>query len=199
MSCAGPRRFSPGCLARLFANPRTVSGNPENRDSGAAHPAGPASSVESCLAVLRDAEAAPLPAIPRAPSWRRSDTWLPPAQKSLPAYCTQLLPQQGVTREVGEEILRGVCRGRHEFITRDSCRNARSAVLGGLDTHNLSQAADIYIARPRDLLWKSNDELNFAANFEIGISKEIESAVTDIPRVGVHLASLRLPRVNPHW
>src|SRR6267378_1705334 len=103
-----------------------------------------------------------------------------PSTKTLPTYCTQLLPQQGVTREVGEEILRGVCRG-------------------GLDTHNLSQAADIYIARPRDLLWKSNDELNFAANFEIGISKEIESAVTDIPRVGVHLASLRIPRVNPHW
>src|SRR6267143_2113565 len=121
-----------------------------------------------------------------------------PSTKTLPTYCTQLLPQQGVAREVGEEILRGVCRGRHEFITRDSCRNARPAVLGGLDTHNLSQAADIYIARPRDLLWKSNDELNFAANFEIGISKEIESAVTDIPRVGVHLASLRLRRETRH-
>jgi hypothetical protein len=100
---------------------------------------------------------------------------------------------------MGEEILRGVCRGRHEFITRDFRRNARLAVLGGLDTHNLSQTADIYIARPRDLLWKSDDELNFAANFEIGISKEIESAVTDIPRVGVHLASLGLPWENPHW
>src|SRR3984893_13326355 len=121
-----------------------------------------------------------------------------PSAKILPGYCTQLLPQQGVTREVGKEILRGVCRGRHEFITRDFRRNARPAVLGGLDTHNLSQAADIHIAGPRDLLWKSDDELNFAANFEIGISKEIESAVTDIPRVGVHLASLRLPRENPH-
>jgi hypothetical protein len=49
------------------------------------------------------------------------------------------------------------------------------------------------------LLWKSDDELNFAANFEIGIRKEIESAVTDIPRVGVHLASLGLPWENPHW
>src|ERR1700687_5217940 len=46
--------------------------------------------------------------------------------------------------ESGEEILRGVCRGRHEFIPRDFRRNARLAVLGGLDTHNLSQAADIY-------------------------------------------------------
>src|SRR5467141_1040359 len=99
---------------------------------------------------------------------------------------------------VGEEILRGVCRGRQEFITRDFRRNACPTVLGGLDTHNLSQAADIYIARPCDLLWKSDDELNFAANLEIGISKEIESAVTDIPRVGVHLASLGLPREHPH-
>src|SRR6266852_8470838 len=121
-----------------------------------------------------------------------------PSTKILLAYCTQLLPQQGVTREVGEEILRGVCRGRHEFITRDFRRNACPAVLGGLDTHNLSQTADIYIARPRDLLWKSDDELNFAANLEIGISEEIESAVTDIPRVGVHLASLRHPRANTH-
>src|SRR6266480_1006619 len=122
-----------------------------------------------------------------------------PSTRILPGYCTQLLPQRGVTREVREEILRGVCRGRHEFITRDFRRNAYLAVLGGLDTHNLSQAADIYIARPRELLWKSDDELNLATNFEIGISNEEESAVTDIPRVGIHLASLRLPRVNPHW
>src|SRR6266705_2833867 len=112
-----------------------------------------------------------------------------PSTRILPAYCTQLLPQWGVTREVGEEILRGVCRGRHEFITRDFRRNAYLAFLGGLDTHNLSQAADIYIARPRELLWKSDDELNLATNFEIGISNEEESAVTDIPRVGLHLSS----------
>src|SRR6266481_5333653 len=121
-----------------------------------------------------------------------------PSAKILPGYCTQLPPQQGVIREVGEEILRSVCRGRHEFITRDFRRNARLPVLGGLDTHNLSQATDIYIAGPRDLLRKSDDELNFAANFEIGVSDEVESAVTDIPRVGVHLASLGLPRKNPH-
>src|SRR5260370_15913797 len=121
-----------------------------------------------------------------------------PSTKILPAYCTQLLPQQGATREMGEEILRGVCRGRHEFITRDFRRNARLAVLGGLDTHNLSQTADIYIARPRDLLWKSDDELNFAANFEIGIRKELDSAVTVIPRLGVHLPFLGLPHQTPH-
>src|ERR1700674_5002251 len=82
-SCAGPRRFFPGFLARLFANLRTASGSPENRDLGAALLGGPASSAESCHAVLRDVEAVPLPAIPRARSWRRSDTWLPPAEKSL--------------------------------------------------------------------------------------------------------------------
>src|ERR1700694_4118542 len=121
-----------------------------------------------------------------------------PRTKILPAYCTQLLPQPGVTQKSGEEILRGVCRGGHEFIPRDFRGNARPAVLGGLDTHNLSQATDIYIARLRDLLWKSDHELNFAANLEIGISKEIESAVANIPRVGVHLASLSFPRENPH-
>src|SRR5258708_3842021 len=82
MSCAGPRRFFPEFLARLLAIPRTVSGSSENHDSGAARPAGPASSAESCHAVLRDAEAARLPAIPRAQSWRRSDTWLPPAENA---------------------------------------------------------------------------------------------------------------------
>src|SRR5713101_5924897 len=81
LSCAGPRQFFPEFPVRFFAVPRTASGSPENRDLEAARPAGPASSAESCHAVLRDAEAAPLPAIPRAPSWRRSDTWLPPAQK----------------------------------------------------------------------------------------------------------------------
>src|SRR5712692_7171546 len=82
MPCAGPRRFFPEFLALLLAIPRTVSGSPETHDSGAARPAGPASSAESCPAVSRDAEAARLPAIPRAQSWRRSDTWLPPAENA---------------------------------------------------------------------------------------------------------------------
>src|SRR5260370_39158788 len=107
-------------------------------------------------------------------------------------------PPQGLTRDGGQDILGSVCCARHKFLPGDFRRDPRLPVLGGLDTHNLSQATDIYVAGPRDLLWKSDDELNFAANFEIGVSDEVESAVTDIPRVGVHLASLGLPRKNPH-
>jgi len=43
-----------------FCNSRNASGSPENRDLGAALPGGQLSSAESCRAVLRDAEEAPL-------------------------------------------------------------------------------------------------------------------------------------------
>src|SRR5258708_11310436 len=80
MSYAGLQRFFPECPGRVFAILRSVSGIPENRDSGAALPAARASSAESCRAILRDAEAALLPVIPRAQFLRRSDTWLPPGK-----------------------------------------------------------------------------------------------------------------------
>src|SRR5207245_5447804 len=83
MSCADRRRFFPRCRARFFAVRRTASGSPENRDSGVARPEGPASSGESCHAVLQDEEEGHLPAIPRSQSWHRSDNWLPPAEKRL--------------------------------------------------------------------------------------------------------------------
>src|SRR6266478_6200765 len=77
MSYAGPRRFFPEFPGRLFAIPRSASGIPENHDLGAALPAAPVSSAESYRAVLRDAEAALLPVIPRAPFVSRSDTCVP--------------------------------------------------------------------------------------------------------------------------
>src|SRR5258705_13640191 len=82
----------------------------------------------------------------------------------------------GREQELSEKRGKILCsrrRGRHEFIASDFRGNAHSAVLGGLDTHNLSQAADVYIARLRDLLRKSNDEFNFVANLEIGSGEEI--------------------------
>src|SRR6266852_411592 len=118
-----------------------------------------------------------------------------PQQKTHPLYCTQLWLRVG-TYPKNREILRGVCRGRHEFIARDFCGDAHSAVFGGLDAHNLSQTADIYVARLRDLLRKSNDEFNLVANFEIGISKEVQPAVTDIPRVSVQFAAFGFARQN---
>src|SRR5713226_266776 len=146
-SCAVPRQFFPEFPVRLFAVPRTSSGSPENRGSRAARPAAPAWSAESCPAVLQDAEAAPLPAIPRAQSWRRSDTWLPPAEKLFYGIVPSCCRERGVTRKLGEEeILRGSRRRRHKLIARDFRGNAQPAVLSGLDPHNLSQAADLYIA-----------------------------------------------------
>ena len=83
-----------------------------------------------------------------------------------------MLPPKGVNQErAGEEkVLRGARRRRYEFIARDFGGNARPAVLGGFDTYNLSQTADIYIARLRDLLRKSDDELNLAAELELNPS-----------------------------
>src|SRR6267143_2131562 len=49
-----------------------------------------------------------------------------------------------------------------------------------------------------DLLWERNDELDLAANFEIGLSKEVEPSVTDIPRVRVQFASIGFSWQNPH-
>jgi hypothetical protein len=101
-------------------------------------------------------------------------------------------------RKVGEECLRGGRRGRHEFIARNFRGNAHAPVFGGLDTHNFSQAADIHIARLRDLLWKNDNKFDLAANFEIGIGKEVQAAVTDIPRARVHFPSFGIPRQKPH-
>src|ERR1700676_2015405 len=123
-----------------------------------------------------------------------------PSREILPPYCTQLSTRGGSRpkRGRGEKVLCSGRRGRHEFIARDFRGNAHPAVLGGLDTHNLSQAADIYIARLIDLLWECDDEFDLAANFEIGLSMEVEPSVTDIPRVRVQFVSLGLPRQNPH-
>src|SRR6266852_592214 len=121
-----------------------------------------------------------------------------PSRKRFHRIVLSCCRERGVTQKVGEEILRGGRRRRHEFIARDFRGNAHPAVLSGFDTHNLSQAADIYIAGLRDLLRKSDDELNLAANFEIGSGQEVEPAVTDIPRVRVQFASFGLPRQNPH-
>src|SRR5258708_6661465 len=121
-----------------------------------------------------------------------------PSRKTFHSIVLSCRRKRGVTRKVGEEVLRGGRRGRHEFIARDFRGNAHPAVLSGLDTHNLSQAADIYVARLRDLLRQSDDGLNLAANFELGIGEEVKPAVTDIPRVRVQLAPFGLPRQNPH-
>jgi len=51
-----------------------------------------------------------------------------------------------------------------------------------LDAHNLSQAADIYIARLIGLLWECDDEFDLAADFELA-HKEVRPSVTDIPGV----------------
>src|SRR5258708_17933818 len=92
------------------------------------------------------------------------------------------------------EIVRGRGSGRHEFVARDFRGNAHSAVFGGFDAHNLSQAADIYVARLRNLLRENDDEFNLAANFEIGISEKIQSAVTDVPLACVYFAAPHLAR-----
>src|SRR5258708_12173880 len=97
----------------------------------------------------------------------------------------------------GEEILRGSCRSRDEFISGDFCSNAHGSVPGGLSPHNLSLAADIYITRLGDLLRKGNHEFDFAANFEIGVSDKVQAAVTDVARVPVQFASFG-PPCNPH-
>src|SRR5260370_6732963 len=88
--------------------------------------------------------------------------------------------------------------GGNEFIARDFRRYAHFAVPGGLDAHNLALAADIYVTRLRDLLRKSDYELDFAADFEIGVSKEVQPAVTDIASLRVQFTLFRLPRYNPH-
>ena len=72
-----------------------------------------------------------------------------------------------------EEILRSIRRGGHEFIARNSRGNSLVAVLAGFDAHDFSNAANIYIARLRDLLGKRDYEINLAADFEIRRSEKV--------------------------
>jgi len=123
----------------------------------------------------------------------------PQAQKSLERIVLSCCHLRGSYQKGGKEkVLRGSSRNRYEFIACDFRGNPRPAVLGGFDTHNFPQAADIYIARLRDLLRKSDNELNLAADFEIGFGEEVQPAVTDIPRLSVEFSSFAPPPKNPH-
>ena len=99
---------------------------------------------------------------------------------------------------MGTEGLRGSRRRRKEFVAIDFCRDAHASVLARFDSHDLPLAADVYIARLRNLLGKRDDKINLAANFEIGVGEEIEPAVTDIPRLSVQFASFGPPPKNPY-
>src|SRR5258708_40092671 len=98
---------------------------------------------------------------------------------------------EGDCEEWGEEILRRGRRCGDEFIAGDFRRNAHAAVPGGLDAHNLSLTADIYVAGLSDLLGKSDHEFDFAANFEIGVSDKVQPAETD--RSEEHTSELQSP------
>jgi len=101
--------FFPGFRARLFAIPRNASGSPENRDLGAALPGGPASSAESCRAVLRDAEEALLLQFLERNLGVVVIHGFPPAGKSL--HCIVLS-----YRHEGESPKKG--KGRRETVLR---------------------------------------------------------------------------------
>jgi len=70
--------------------------------------------------------------------------------------------------------------------------------VGSMRTTSQRQRIFIYIARLIDLLWECDDEFDLAANFEIGLSKEVEPSVTDIPGVRVQFVSLGFSWQNPH-
>src|SRR5258708_4507020 len=88
-------------------------------------------------------------------------------------------------RRICGTVLGGSRGGRHEFVSRDLRRDAHAAVVARLDADDLPLAADIDIARLRNQLRKGDHEFDLAADFEIGVREEIETAVTDIPCVGV--------------
>src|SRR5882757_9609012 len=117
-----------------------------------------------------------------------------PKEKMLQSILPTCGCDRGATRNPEEKILSRCSGGRHEFIARDFRGNAHSAVVSGLDAHNLPEAADIYIAGLRNLLRQSDDEFKFVADFEIGIRQEIQSAITDVPRVGIHFMAFFLAR-----
>jgi hypothetical protein len=108
------------------------------------------------------------------------------------------IPSNRIAAKRWEKILGGRRCRRHEFITGDFRGDADFAVLGRLDTHNLSQAADVYVARLRDLLRKSDDKFNFVANFKISGSEEIQPSVTYIARLRLQFVPFGFPRQNPH-
>src|SRR5208283_629134 len=88
--CADPKTAFAELPVQGFANPRSASGIPETRDSAIARPAAPTGSSGSCPAILPDAAAKPLPAIPPAPGSDRSDTWQPP--RVAPVNALRLYP-----------------------------------------------------------------------------------------------------------
>src|SRR5260370_3419552 len=123
---------------------------------------------------------------------------IPPAGKTLPPYCTQLLPREGSHPKSGGRSLRRIRCGWHEFIAGNSRGNSLAAILSRFDAHDLSNAADIYIARPGNLLGKRDYEINLAADFEIRFGEKVQPAIADIPGMGIQFAALGLPRKNAH-
>src|SRR5438132_4990545 len=122
-----------------------------------------------------------------------------PQQKNGSTVLYSVAARRGELPEIAEEeVLCGGGRNRHEFVACDFRGDTHFAILGGLDAHDLTEAPDIYIARLRNLLRKCDDEFNLVANFKIGIGKEVEPAVTKVPRMRVQFAPFVLSRQNPH-
>jgi hypothetical protein len=76
----------------------------------------------------------------------------------------------------------------------DLCGDPPAAFRARVDADNRATAADVNSSGLRHLLRQSDHELDFAADFEIGINDKIQAAVTYVARLRLKFRSLRLTR-----
>lgn len=88
--------------------------------------------------------------------------------------------------------------GGLKFVAVNAGGDADATVAGGFDANDLAAAVDIDFTRLRKALWKSKDEIDFDADFELRVSKEIKAAIADVASVAAKLGTGGFARENAH-
>jgi hypothetical protein len=87
--------------------------------------------------------------------------------------------------------------GGKKFVAIDLGGNAKAPFGNRLDAYDLAAAADVDVAGLRDLLRQRNHELNFTANLERLLGKEVESLITDVSGLCAQLGTAGFAWKNP--
>src|SRR5215471_14050095 len=88
--------------------------------------------------------------------------------------------------------------GVEKFVSLDLGGNAGLAVLRGLGADNQAVAADVDVARARDLFRKRDDEFDRRAHLDLRFGEEVQTAIADVAGEGFEFARIRIERENSH-
>src|SRR5215475_5356119 len=92
----------------------------------------------------------------------------------------------------------GSSGGVEKFVPFDLGGDAGLAVLRGLGADNQAVAADVDVARARDLFRKRDDEFDRRAHRDLRFDEEVQTAIADVAGEGFEFVRIRIERENSH-